>query len=355
MKNRIKALKDSCSKKELDGYIVTKDSNMLYFTGITGTAGLWIPLEGENILYVYGVNFEAVKATAEECKVELMKRNETPFNKIAEHVKSRKMKLIGFDELDALHYVKLRKELEETRLKPLSQMVQELRMIKDPTEIIAIKKAANLTDEGIKAAVNAIKPGIREYEVAAEIEYAMRKLGSEGVAFNTQVASGRRTAFPHGGCTDRKIQKNELIVVDLGAKYNNYCADASRTYLIGKSSPKQRQIFETVLDAQLKAFEKIRAGVKARDVDAAARKMIEDSGFGKYFVHGLGHGVGLDIHEPPSLNPEGKKTLKGKNVVTIEPGIYIVGYGGLRIEDTVLVQENNVEILTKANRDLVLG
>ena len=355
MKNRIKALKDSCSKKELEGYIVAKDSNILYFTGIIGTAGLWIPLEGENILYVYGVNFEAVKAKAEDYKVELIKRNENPFKKITEDVKSRKIKLIGFDELDALHYIRMRKELKETHLKPLSRLVEKLRMVKDPTEIMAIKKAAELTDEGIKTAVNAIKPGVREYEAAAEIEYAMRKMGSEGTAFETQVASGRRSAFPHGGCTARKIRKNELIVVDLGAKYNNYRADASRTYLIGKSSPKQRKIFEVVLEAQLKAFQKIGAGVKACDVDAAARKIIEDSGFGKYFVHGLGHGVGLDIHEPPSLNPEGKRTLKGKNVVTIEPGIYIVGYGGVRIEDTVLVQENNAEKLTKANRELMLG
>jgi Xaa-Pro aminopeptidase len=354
LKNRIKALKDSCSKKELDGYIVAKDSNMLYFTGIIGTAGLWIPLEGENILYVYGVNFEAVKAKAEDYKVELIKRNENPFKKITEHIKSRKIKLIGFDELDALHYIRMRKELKETHLKPLSRLVEELRMVKDSTEIKAIKKAAELTDEGIKTAVNAIKPGVREYEVAAEIEYAMRKMGSEGAAFDTQVASGRRSAFPHGGCTTRKIRKNELIVVDLGAKYNNYRADASRTYLIGKSSPKQRKIFEAVLNAQLKAFKKIRAGVKACEVDAAARKLIENSGFGKYFVHGLGHGVGLDIHEPPSLNPEGKRPLKGKNVVTIEPGIYIVGYGGSRIEDTVLVHENNAEILIKANRDLLL-
>jgi Xaa-Pro aminopeptidase len=248
----------------------------------------------------------------------------------------------------------MRKELKETRLKPLNKLVQELRMVKDPTEIDAIKKAAELTDAGVQAAIDAIKPGIREYEVAAEMEYAMRKLGSEGVAFDTQVASGVRSAFPHGGCTDRKILKGEFIVLDLGAKCDNYRADVSRTFIIGKPSSKQKKIYDVVLEAQLNAFETVKAGVKACDVDAAARKTIEEAGFGKYFVHGLGHGVGLDIHEAPSLNPEGKEILKVGNVVTDEPGIYIVGYGGVRIEDTVLVHKDKAERLTKADYELVV-
>jgi Xaa-Pro aminopeptidase len=182
----------------------------------------------------------------------------------------------------------------------------------------------------------------------------MRKLGSEGVAFNTQVASGTRSAFPHGGCTNRKIRKGEFVVIDLGAKYNNYCADLTRTFIIEKPSPKQKRIYEVVLEAQRKALETIRAEVKASDVDAAARKVIEDAGFGKYFVHGLGHGVGLDVHEAPSLNPEGKETLKVGNVVTDEPGIYIAGYGGVRIEDTILVHKDKAERLTKADYELVV-
>ena len=355
MTSRIQALKDSFEKKELDGYIVANESNMLYFAGAIGAAGLWVPLGGENVLYVYGVNYESVKTTAKNCRVELMKRNEDPFKKIAEHVKPLKLKRIGFDDLNVVYYVKMRKALKETRIRPLSKLVQEIRMVKDPTEVEDIKKAAELTDVGIEAAVDAIELGIREYEVAAEIEYAMRKLGSEGVAFDTQVASGKRSAFPHGGCTDRKIGKGEFIVLDLGAKYNNYRADVSRTFIVGKPSPKQKRIYEVVLEAQCKAFETMRAGVKARDVDAAARKTIEEAGFGKYFVHGLGHGVGLDIHEAPSLNPEGKETLKDGNVVTDEPGIYIVEYGGVRIEDTVLVHKDKAERLTKAACELVIG
>jgi len=347
-------LKDSFARKKLDGYIVTNESNMLYLTGAVGAAALWVPLEGENLLYVYGVNYESVKAAANDCSVELMKRTEDPFKKVAGEFTRLKPKSIGFDFLYASHYLKLRKALKGTRLKPLNQLVQELRAVKDHTELNYIKKAAKITDAGTKAAFECIKAGVREFEVAAEIEYAMRKLGSEGVAFDTIVASGTRSAFPHGGCTDRKIRKGEFIVLDVGARCNNYRADLTRTFMIGKPSRKQKKIYEVVKEAQQKAFGTMKAGVKTRDVDAAARKVIEKAGFGKYFVHGLGHGVGLDVHEAPGLGPESKERLKAGNVVTDEPGIYIVNYGGVRIEDTVLVHKNQAERLTKATYELTI-
>lgn len=355
MRSRIQTLKGAFAKEKLDGYIITNETNMLYFTGAVGAAGIWVPLEGENLLYVYGVNYESVKATAKDCRVELMKRSEDPFKKVAGQIKHLKLKSIGFDVLNAYHYLTLRKALKGTRLKPLSKLVQELRMVKDSTELASIKKAAELTDEGVKAALNTINPGVREFEVAAEIEYAMRKLGSEGVAFDTIVASGARSAFPHGGCTNKKIRKGEFIVLDVGARHNNYRADLTRTFMVGKPSSKQKKIYEVALEAQQKAFETIKAGVKARDVDAAARRVIEKAGFGKYFVHGLGHGVGLDVHEAPTLNPESKERLTVGNVVTDEPGIYIVNYGGVRIEDTVLVHKDQAERLTKATYELTIG
>jgi len=354
LKGRIRALKDSFARKKLDGYIVTDESNMLYFTRAAGAAGLWIPFEGENLLYVYGTNYESVKATAKDCTVELMKRTEDPFKKAAAQIKHLKLESSGFDVLSAYHYLTLRKALKETRLKPAGKLVQELRMVKDPTELASIKKAAELTDAGVKAALNTIKPGVREYEVAAEIEYAMRKLGSEGVAFDTIVASGVRSAFPHGGCTDQKLRKGEFIVLDVGARCNNYRADLTRTFMIGKPSPKQKKIYEVVKEAQQKAFETMKAGVRTRNVDTAARKVIEKAGFGKYFVHGLGHGVGLDVHEAPSLAQESKERLAVGNVVTDEPGIYIINYGGVRIEDTVLVHKDKAERLTKATYELTV-
>jgi len=221
--------------------------------------------------------------------------------------------------------------------------------VKDETELKYMRKAAELTSEGMKTALETIKPGLREYEVAAEVEYTMRRRGSGGVAFDTIVASGLRSAFPHGGCTDRTIRRGDLVVVDIGAKHQHYRADLTRTVTVGKPSSRQVKIHKVVREAQNRAFQSVKAGVKACDVDAVARRLIEEEGYGEYFVHGLGHGVGLDIHEPPALNPETKDRLKVGNVVTVEPGIYIIDFGGIRIEDTVLVGKGGAERLTEAS------
>ncbi len=169
------------------------------------------------------------------------------------------------------------------------------------------------------------------------------------------VASGIRSAYPHGGCTDRKIMKGDLVVLDIGAKYQNYRADLTRTVTVGKPSSKQVRIHEVVREAQDRAFQSVRAGVKACDIDAVARGLIEREGYGEYFVHSLGHGIGLNVHEPPTLNPETKDKLRVGNVVTVEPGIYIVKFGGVRIEDTVLVRRGGAEKLTRVPYDLRVG
>jgi Xaa-Pro aminopeptidase len=210
-----------------------------------------------------------------------------------------------------------------------------------------MRKAGELTSEGMKVAYQVIAPGIREYEVAGEIEYAMRKRGGWGTAFETIVASGVRSAFPHGGCTDKEIRKGDLVVVDIGATYEHYRSDMTRTITAGKASEKQKKIHEILKLAQEKAFQAMKPKAKARDVDATARKNIANAGYGEYFVHGLGHGVGLEIHEQPTLSPDSKDKLTSGNVVTNEPGIYIVGFGGFRIEDTVLVQKGKAEKFTK--------
>ena len=354
MTSRIQALRNGFEKKRLDGYIVAHETNILYFTNAIGAARLLIPAKGENVLYVYGVNYEAAKAEAKDCRVELVKRGEDADKKAAEQAKKLKLKNVGFDALDASLYLKLKKAMKGAKLKALSQLVWDLRKVKDETELGYMRKAAELTDKGAEAALEAIKPGAREYEAAAEIEYAMRKLGSEGLAFDTIVASGPRSAYPHGGCTEQKIKKGTFIVLDVGARYRYYRADLTRTFLVGKPTPKQEKIYEVVEQAQEAAFQSIRAGVRGRDIDAVARKLIKKEGYGKYFVHGLGHGVGLDVHEPPTLNPDGKERLKVGNIVTDEPGIYIVGFGGVRIEDSVLVHRNKGERLTRAAYDLAI-
>jgi len=340
--------------KQIDGFLLANETDMFYFAGFLGAARLLIPIHGENILYVYRVNYENAIETAKDCRVELLKTGENAEEKAAEHIRKLRLKHVGFDTFDVSSFSKLKKNLKDVSLKPSGQMVWELRKIKDEIEIGYMKKAAELSDLGAKTLAEIIKPEMREYEVAAEVEYAMRKSGSEGTAFDTIVASGTRSAYPHGGCTSKKIGEGELIQFDVGATYQGYRADLTRTFLIGKPTSKQEKIYEVVKEAQEKAFQKIRDNAKAREVDAAARDIISNYGYGEYFVHGLGHGVGLEIHEPPTLNSVSKDVLKTGNVVTDEPGIYMAGYGGVRIEDTVLVHKDKAERLTKANHELTV-
>lgn len=351
MKNRIKTLK-AAFKEEFDGYIIANPVNLLYFTELLGAADslgsvmMLVPSEGENILNVYGVNYEWIKAEAKNCSVELVKRGEDAVKKIGEQVRSQKLRKLGFDTMNILTYQKLSKSLKKTRLEAKSEYIWNLRRIKDADELKKMRKAAKLTVEGMQTACETIKAGVREYEVAAEIEYAMRIHGSYGIAFDTIVASGPHSAYPHGGCGERKLKNRDLVVVDIGAIYRNYRADMTRTFAVGKPSAKQEKIYAVVKMAQEKAFQKIKDGVKAAEADSVARDAIRKAGYGEYFVHGLGHGVGLEVHEQPVLSPTSKDVLKAGNVVTDEPGVYIVGFGGFRIEDTVLVERGKSERLT---------
>jgi Xaa-Pro aminopeptidase len=273
--------------------------------------------------------------------------------KIAEKLKDSKIKKLAVDALSIEDWRALAKTTRgETWLKVAGNPICRLRKVKDATEIALMRRAGELTSEGMKAAYEVLSPGMKECEVAAEIEYAMRKRGSYGTAFETAVASGLCSAFPHGGCSDREIREGDLVVIDFGATYKFYRSDMTRTLVAGKPSEKQKKLYAIVKAAQEKAFEAIKPNVKAKDVDGAARKIIEAAGYGECFVHGLGHGVGLEIHEPPTLNASSKETLAAGNVVTDEPGIYLVGYGGVRIEDTVLVQKNGAEKLTDGPYDL---
>jgi Xaa-Pro aminopeptidase len=346
---RIEALKQiAFEQKDYDGFLIANEANLLYFAGFPGASCLLIPKKGENKIYVYSVNYEQAKAEGKGFQVELVKRGENLMEKIAIQAGAFKIKKLAVDTLSYENYSNLGKRLRgETKLKIQGNLVWELRKTKDEKELELMRKAGELTSEGMRVAYEVIRLGIKEYEVAGEIEYAMRKCGCWGTAFETIVASGVRSAFPHGGCTDREIRQGDLVVVDIGAAYHHYRSDMTRTLAAGKPSEKQKKICEIVRLAQEKAFQALKPKAEARHVDAMARKTIEDAGYGEYFVHGLGHGVGLEVHEQPTLSPESKDKLMIRNVVTLEPGIYIVGFGGFRIEDTVLVQKGKAERFTK--------
>jgi Xaa-Pro aminopeptidase len=345
---RIEALKHIAFEKDkFDGFLILNSANLIYFGGFSGASALLIPKDGKNTFYVYNVNYEQAKAEAKGFGVELVKRNENLMAKIAKQAKELKIRNLALDAVGIEGWRALSKKAKgEIRLKAEGSLVAALRKVKDAKEIENMRKAGELTSEGMRVAYETVAAGMKEYEVAAEIEYAMRKQGSDGTAFETIVASGSCSAFPHGGCSDREIRKGDFVVVDFGATYKFYRSDMTRTLVVGKPSEKQKRLFQIVKKAQSKAVEAVKPKAKAKDVDAIARKIIEDAGYGAHFVHALGHGVGLEVHEPPILSPNSKDTLAAGNVVTVEPGIYLVGYGGIRIEDTVLVQKNGAQKLT---------
>ncbi len=355
---RIENLRQAAFEKDgFDGFLITNEANLLYFTGFPGASCLLISKKGEGVIYVYGTNYEQAKAEGKGFRVELVKQGEDLGVKIKEEVKASKIKKLGLDSItgvpnvaDYLRLVKVLSGVAEIKIE--DEPVRALRKVKEEEELELLRKAGELTSEGMTAAYEAVKPDVREYEVAAEIEYAMRKKGSWGTAFETIVASGVRSAFPHGGCTERRIKKGDLVVVDIGATYEYYKSDMTRTIVAGKPSAKQKKIYEVVRLAQDKAFQSVKPKTRARDVDAIARKIIDDGGYGEYFVHGLGHGVGIEVHEPPTLSQKSKDLLAVGNVLTIEPGIYIVGFGGIRIEDTVLVRKRRAEKFTKGRHTL---
>jgi len=348
MRHRIDSLKRLLETEKLDGYLVAREINLVYFTNYLSEGKLLVPRDGESILYVDGRYYEEAQENAKGCKIELAKKKGALNEMVQSQIRDLKLECIGFDSLDAAIYLDFSKALDNAEFTPKNEMVMQLRSAKDEQEIECIRRAAELTSEGMKVAIDTVGPGLREYEVAAEAEYKMRKSGSK-MAFDTIVAGGFRSAFPHAVCTDYKIKKGDLVVIDIGATYQHYRADMTRTVVAGKPSPRQEKIYNIVKDAQERAFQSVKAGVKCIDVDAVARKHIEKEGYAECFVHGLGHGVGLEVHEsPPTLNSESKDVLESGNVVTVEPGIYIVDFGGVRIEDTVLVKKDGAERLTKA-------
>jgi Xaa-Pro dipeptidase len=327
-------------------FAVFNQQNVVYFTNFSGATALLVPEEGENTLYVTSVNYEQAKADAKNCKVELLERGENVIDKITKQLPSGKLCV---DSLSIESWYVLAKAMGgEDNLEVANYLIRDLRKVKDSEEIMLIREACRMADIGAKVAGEVIRPGLKEKEVAAEVEYAMRKAGSDGVAFETIIASGYCCAYPHGTFLEKTIKDGDLVVVDLGASCKFYRSDITRTFIAGKVAEKETRMFETVKLAQQKAFEAMAPHVLAREVDCVARRIIKDAGYGDLFVHNLGHGVGLEVHEAPILSPDSKDVLEVGNVVTDEPGVYLPGFGGVRIEDTILVTENGSEKLTHA-------
>ena len=235
----------------------------------------------------------------------------------------------------------------------IDRIVEQLRDVKDAFEIDRMREAARLGSEVMNETIRLVRPGVAELDIAAEIVYRMRRKGASGESFEAIVAAGPRSALPHARPTARRIGKNELVVLDLGAILRHYCSDLTRTVYVGRAPERVRQWYAAVLEAQGAAKDAIKPGITAGEVDAAARNVLQGKGLGRYFVHSTGHGVGLEIHEDPRIARDQKRVLEAGNVVTVEPGVYVEGVGGIRIEDEALVTRHGAEILTTPPREFL--
>lgn len=339
-------------KRGLDGFLVSDIKSVRYLTGFTGGSAYLLMTRG-NVWFLTDSRY-ATQAR-DEVKGASIKIYKKPLETIAGLIADAGLKAAGFESnnMTVDSFKRLSKALSGVKLKPAGGIVGNVRIRKDPFEIENIRKSAHLLGVCFEVAERMLCPGITEREVALEAEGASKAAGAEGLAFDIIMASGLRGALPHGKASDRRVRKGDLVVADMGVVFDGYNSDCTRTYCIGKASGKAREVYKTVLDAQNRAIEKIRPGVSASVVDLAARGCIEKAGYGRFFGHGTGHGVGLDIHEPPVVGPFSKEVLEEGMVITVEPGIYLPGWGGVRIEDMVIVTAGGFEILTKTAKGLI--
>ncbi|NLY73883.1 MAG: aminopeptidase P family protein [Firmicutes bacterium] len=355
MMRRLANLREQLADLSLEGMLITNWENRRYLSGFTGTAGALVIGVKEAFLITDFRYWE--QAALESPDFELYKGGPRLWESVKELLAGLKWKRVGF-EAGALTYKDYR-SLEElvaalAELVPVTDLVEQLRQTKDAQEIELIKKAAAITDLAWEKTIGMIKPGVQERELALEFDYQLRLNGAEGSAFPTIVASGKRAALPHAAPSAKVIEPGELVLIDGGAVYQGYHADMTRTVLLGKADPEQRRIYDLVLKAQVEALNNLRAGLTGREADEFARKVIAAGGYADYFGHGLGHSVGLNIHENPRLSPTESNQIPKGAVVTVEPGIYLPDWGGIRIEDLVVVEEHGIRNLTGSPKEKLL-
>ena len=349
---RLERLLKKISDENVDAILIRKPENLFYFSGFNGDSS--ILFIAKNFLQLITDGRYTEQAASQAQGFEIIRQTEGIFTKLAENIKNSAVKKLGFEGkfFTFDEYKTLQEKLTDIELKSVE--VDSLRQVKDKAEISYIRAACKIADKAFGEILNFIKAGKREYEVAAELEYLMRKFGSERAAFDTIVASGVRSSLPHGRASEKIIEDGDFVTMDFGAVVNGYHSDMTRTVCVGKASDRQREIYSAVLDAQLYGLEIIKAGIGGKAIDEKVRERLKAAGFGEYFSHSLGHSLGLEIHEEPRLSPLSKcESLEVNMLVTDEPGVYIPNFGGVRIEDTVLVTDHGAEPLTKSPKNLL--
>jgi Xaa-Pro aminopeptidase len=350
--DRRQTVASGLAEHKLDGLLVSWGPNLRYLSGFTGSSGLLLVTPSKSVLFT-DPRYTIQAGLESTCQVHISK-GPLVLDMIAAIARMR-LQRVGYEpammSCDAFQSLEGRMPAK-ARLVPVKGWIEELRMVKSPSEIARIRLSVQTNSKAFEQGVARVKPGMKEQDLAAEREYRMRRLGAEKPSFETIVAGGQRSALPHAQPTAARFETGELIVVDMGALQDGYCSDMTRMLFLGTPGAKVKRTYRAVLEAQLAGIDAVRAGARTAAVDAAARKVLRGYGLDKAFIHSTGHGLGLEIHEPPRLGKRDKGRLKAGMAITIEPGVYLEGFGGIRIEDTVLVTGKGCEILTPTSKEL---
>ncbi|PKM96163.1 MAG: hypothetical protein CVU84_00140 [Firmicutes bacterium HGW-Firmicutes-1] len=354
MDTRIKSLQTKIKQLNIDAMIIHDDTNRRYLSGFTGSSGYLYISSTKKILLT---DFRYMEQAANQCHgFNVLDHSALGILKNFENIILEEgSKNIGFEAgvVSYSQYKALKDALPNMELIETIDIVEEIRMIKDEGELACIKEAAFIADGAFEHILPLMKVGVSEIEIALELEYFMKKNGGRKLSFDTIVASGKNSSLCHAQPTSKKIEKGDFITMDFGCIYDGYCSDMTRTVVMGLASDKQKKIYNTVLKAQKMALEILRAGLTGQEVDSVARTIIYEAGYTENFGHGLGHSLGLNVHENPRLAPKGFTKLQQNMMVTVEPGIYIPDFGGVRIEDLVCVKENGYESFTHSEKTLI--
>lgn len=346
--NRLNLLRQGLKKLKCEALAVTHLTNVRYLSGFTGTSGMIVVTRGGTDYFLTDFRYRSQAFQQVGDHAEIVIADKGLWKAASKVLKKAGVSNIGFEaeHTSVAVWDDVKKLVAPATTVPTKRAVEDLRLYKDADEVTIIREAVRIADETFARVLTIIQPGLTELEVALQIESTIRELGGQGTSFDTIVASGSRSALPHGVASEKVIEKGDMVTIDMGARFHGYCSDMTRTFVLGQATSQQQEIYELVFRAQVTAAAALRPGLGCKAADAVARDIIDAAGYKNEFGHGLGHGVGMDIHEQPRLAKQGKGSLQAGMVVTCEPGVYLPEWGGVRIEDTMLITPEGAEILT---------
>ncbi len=345
--NNLERLKTAVGEAPYDALLLTSEENRFYATGMHSSAGMVVITQNGGCFFTDFRYIEVAKERAEGYTIRMSSRGNGYYSLLKELINEQKIKTLGFEQkrVTVSEHDKLKKETG-VRLVFAEETISALRASKLPWELERLREAQRITDKAFSEVVAELKPGMSEKRVAAEIVYRLLVNGAERVSFDPIVVSGPNSSLPHGQPGDREIRRGDFLTMDFGCVSGGYCSDMTRTVAIGKPTEEMEKVYDIVLRAQLKGIEKARAGITGKQIDAAARELIESEGYGSMFGHGFGHSLGVEIHEAPNASPSEENTIPAGAVMSAEPGIYIPGSFGVRIEDVIIIKEGGCEVIT---------